>query len=370
MTKPFDVSKFRKSLTKTIPGVSEGFYDPTDWLSTGNYILNYLVSGDFYKGVPSGKVSVFAGESGSGKSYFVSGNLVKNAQEKGYFCVLVDSENALDEQWLNALGVSTDEDKLLRINASMIDDVARIIGEFMKGYRDEASKYEKREDMPKVLFVVDSLGMLMAPSETAQFEKGDMKGDLGRKAKQLTSLVRNTVNMIAPYPIALVATNHTYASQDMFDPDDKVSGGQGFVYASSVLIAMKKKKLKEDEHGVKTSKVHGIKASCKIMKTRYNKPFEQADVYIPYETGMDPYSGLFDFFETKGILVKQGNRYKFDSLMGEEHSFIEFRKNISNDQYDQIMAEFPHWQAKQDELFACTANEDGEIDETEQTQAE
>ena len=77
MVKAFDVSKFRKSLTKSITGMSSGFHDPTDWISTGNYALNYLVSGDFNKGIPLGKVTVFAGESGSGKSYICAGNIVK-----------------------------------------------------------------------------------------------------------------------------------------------------------------------------------------------------------------------------------------------------------------------------------------------------
>jgi hypothetical protein len=64
MVRPFDVSKFRKSITKSIEGVSIGFNDPTDWISTGSYALNYLISGDFHKGIPLGKVTVFAGESG------------------------------------------------------------------------------------------------------------------------------------------------------------------------------------------------------------------------------------------------------------------------------------------------------------------
>ena len=72
------------------------------------------------------------------------------------------------------------------------------------------------------------------------------------------------VNQIAPFPIALVATNHTYASQDMFDPDDKISGGQGFIYASSIVVAIKKLKLKEDADGNKTSSVQGIRAHVKL----------------------------------------------------------------------------------------------------------
>ena len=329
--KAFDVSKFRKNLTKSITGMSAGFHDPTDWISTGNKALNYLVSGDFNKGVPLGKVTVFAGESGSGKSYFCAGNIVKEAQKQGIFVVLVDSENALDETWLQALEVDTDEKKLLKLNMSMIDDVAKTVSTFMSDYRDMAE-----EDRPKVLFVIDSLGMLLTPTDVDQFTKGDMKGDMGRKPKALTALVRNCVNMFGSHNVGLVATNHTYASQDMFDPDDKISGGQGFIYASSIVVAMKKLKLKEDEDGNKVSDVRGIRAACKVMKTRYAKPFEGVQVKIPYERGMDPYSGLVDLFEKQGLLVKDGNRLKYIDNKGEEHK--EYRKNWTGEMLDMIMS--------------------------------
>ena len=318
MAKPFDVSKFRKSITKSVPGLSSGFRDPDTWISTGNYTLNKLISGDFNKGVPLGKVTVFAGESGAGKSFICAGNLIREAQKQGIFCVLIDSENALDEQWLQALKVDTSEEKLMKLSMSMVDDVAKTVSEFMKGYKDQHA--DNKEGAPKVLFVIDSLGMLLTPTDVNQFEAGEMKGDLGRKPKALTALVRNCVNMFGSWNVGLIATNHTYASQDMFDPDDKISGGQGFIYASSIVIAMKKLKLKEDEKGNKISDVRGIRAACKVMKTRYAKPFESVQVKIPYDTGMDPYSGLVDLFEKKGVLVQQGNRLKYiDSSVSYTH---------------------------------------------------
>jgi RecA/RadA recombinase len=197
-------------------------------------------------------------------------------------------------------------------------------------------KAMNEEERPKVLFVIDSLGMLLTPTDVDQFQKGDMKGDMGRKPKALTSLVRNCVNMFGSHNVGLVATNHTYASQDMFDPDDKISGGQGFIYASSIVVAMKKLKLKEDEDGNKVSDVRGIRAACKVMKTRYAKPFEGVQVKIPYERGMDPYSGLVDLFEKQGLLVKDGNRLKYVDGKGEEHK--EYRKNWTGEMLDMIMS--------------------------------
>ena len=80
-TKPFDVSKFRKDITKAIDGLSIGFNDPTDWISTGNFALNYRISSEFNKGVPLGKVTVFAGESAAGLAEHVQG--VGNGQRFG-----------------------------------------------------------------------------------------------------------------------------------------------------------------------------------------------------------------------------------------------------------------------------------------------
>jgi len=331
-TKAFDLSKFRKTLTKSIDGLGIGFNDPTDWVSTGNFALNYLISGDFNKGIPLGKVTVFAGESGAGKSYICSGNIVKHAQEQGIYVILVDSENALDEKWLHNLGVDTSEEKLLKLNMAMIDDVAKTIHEFM-------TEYKAMTERPKVLFVIDSLGMLLTPTDINQFEAGDLKGDMGRKPKALTALVRNCVNMFGNYNVGMVCTNHTYASQDMFDPDDKISGGQGFVYASSIVVAMKKLKLKEDEDGNKTTEVNGIRAACKIMKTRYAKPFETLQIKIPYEQGMNPYSGLVDLCEKAGLLVQSGNRLAWvDPETGEEFKF--YRKEWKDDKLDMLMSKF------------------------------
>ena len=333
MTKAFDVSKFRKTLTKAVPNMAMGFNDPTDWISTGNYALNYRISGDFFKGVPMGKVTMFAGESGSGKSFICSGNLVREAQSKGWLPILIDTENALDESWLHALGVDTSEDKLIKVSMSMIDEVAKMISEFMKEYR--ATPEDKR---PKVLFVLDSLGMMLTQTDIDQFDRGELKGDMGRKPKALTALIRNCVNMFGNYNVGLVATNHTYASQDMFDPDDKISGGQGFIYASSIVVAMRKLKLKEDEDGNKTTDVRGIRAACKVMKTRYNKPFETCQVKIPWDSGMNPFSGIWEMIEDSGMLIREGNRYKVTFSDGEE--FIGFRKAYTDEVLMKIMKDY------------------------------
>jgi hypothetical protein len=104
---------------------------------------------------------------------------------------------------------------------------------------------------------------------------------------------------------------------------------------------MKKLKLKEDEDGNKISEVKGIRASCKIMKTRYAKPFETLQIKIPYEQGMNPYSGLVDLFETQGFLQKDGNRLKYS---GSDASEIKlYRKEWERNEdgcLDKVMTAF------------------------------
>jgi hypothetical protein len=186
-----------------------------------------------------------------------------------------------------------------------------------------------------------------------------MKGDMGRKPKALTALVRNCVNMFGAANVGMVCTNHTYASQDMFDPDDKISGGQGFIYASSIVVAMRKLKLKTDADGNKTSQVHGIRSACKVMKTRYAKPFESVQVEIPYETGMSPTSGLIDMFEAKGILKKDGNKLTYTSSTTGE-IIKEFRKGWTD---DKLMVIIDEWNETSNKSTVVITEEEETVDE-------
>ena len=295
----------------TLAADGSGSAEFTGFVDTGSYILNAVFSGSIYGGIPNNKITAFAGESATGKTFFVLGVLRAFLDKNPTGGVVYyDTEAAVTKEMMEERGIDT--------TRVIISEPSTI-----QGFRHHALKtidaYEKtpKDKRPPVMFILDSLGMMLTPTDVNQFEAGDMKGDMGRKPKALTALVRNCVNMIGDLNIGLVATNHTYASQDMFDPDDKISGGQGFIYASSIVVAMRKLKLKEDDEGNKISEVKGIRAACKIMKTRYAKPFESVQVKIPYETGMNPYSGLTDLIEAKGMLKKEGNSLVYTTTDGE-----------------------------------------------------
>lgn len=335
--KPLDMSKFRKEQNKKL-NIKDGFFDPITWISTGNFALNKMISGDFNGGIPIGSVTCFAGESGSGKSYIVSGHIVRAALAANVAVVLLDTEDAVKRKWATALGIDPDHPGIIRWNKNTVNQCALVIADFMKEYVAD-HKDIARENQPPVLFIIDSLGNLNSETEIDQFSKGDLKGDKGIKAKALKMLVTNCIRLFSGFQVGLVCTNHTYKSQDMFSHDDVISGGGGPIFASDIVVSMNKFTLREkDDDGNKSKDVTGIRSKIKCVKTRYAKPFEEVEIHIPYETGMNPFSGLFELCEHKKVFVKDGNRYVYVSADGTEHKL--FRKHMTPEFYNMVMQEW------------------------------
>ena len=345
MVKPWNLAKVKKEHNKK-HGVVDGFNDPITWIDTGNKALNRMISGDFNRGIPLGAVTVFAGESGSAKSYIVSGNIVKDALRQGINVIVIDSEDALKSKWVTRLGVDPDHPNLVKYVKNTVNQLVETINDFTDDYRKDYLNVP-REEQPKILFVIDSLGFIETDTSIEQFEKGELKGDKGIKAKALKMFVSNCIRLFAGYEIGLVATNHTYKSQDMYNPDDVISGGSAFIFASSIIVSMTKKKLKADEAeklieaGAKKAKkeIVGITAAIKCVKTRFSKPFEEVMINIPYSTGMDPYSGIFEMFKNNGTLEQNGAWYIYTNKAGEKIKLQ--RKDMDIAFFDMIISEFP-----------------------------
>jgi RecA/RadA recombinase len=342
---PIDVSKLTKNLQKSIPGISIGTADPKIWLNTGNYAFNYCISGRFDRGIPMSRVTVLAGESGAGKS-LVAARVAADAQTKGIYVVWFDTEAASSEEWLRNAGLDVSPESFMYIQASMIDDIAKTINEF---YETAIAIYPPgSEEAPKVLFVIDSLVAALTPSEENQFAQGDMKGDMGRKAKAIKMLLSNCLSRFAKYDVGLIATSHTYQVQGSYVPVENITGGSGPVYYASIIVKFKKSKMKEDDEGNKTSSASGILARLQVEKTRFTQPFKSTEVKIPYDRGIDPYSGLVTLFENCGWVVQNGKRLEYVPPDGGEPVLM-YRREFENNKngiLDRIMAEAPRLVAR------------------------
>ena len=294
---------FLKGVTKDLEkaGLAVGASEPPRyWFSTGNYVLNKIISGSFYKGIPQGRLLCFTGPSGAGKS-FLAANAMREAQKDGAHIVILDSENAMDDDFAQALGVDT-ENNYTYIPVNTIPEVKKVVAAFIKGYKAE---YGDDPDAPRILFVVDSLDMLLTETEEEQFDKGITKGDQGQRNKQLKAMLRSFVQAVKRPNISMIVTAQVYKNQDVMNGEGLWIVSDAVKFSLSQIIMLTKLKLKETG----SREVLGIRMKCEGYKTRFTKPYQTVTVEVPYDTGMDPYNGLLEVGVEMDIITKRGSRY-------------------------------------------------------------
>lgn len=315
------LKNFEKDLSKIDVTVGSG-EPPRYWYSAGNNALNRIISGSFFKGIPQGRVTGLAGPSGSGKS-FLACNLMRAAQERGAHILVIDSENALDEDFVRAIGVNPAEGYTY-VSADTIPQVTTVVSTFLKGY---IAEYGDAEDAPEVLIIVDSLDMLLTETEEEHFKKGVTKGDQGQRNKQLKAMLRTFVQSIKRLNVSMVVTSQVYKNQDVRNGEGLWIVSDAVKYSLSQIVLLTKLKLKDTG----STDVRGIRMKCEGYKTRFTQPFQKVVIEVPYDEGMDPLSGLIEVAVELGIVQKKGSRY---ALAGETNTW--FAKDI--EQYsDQIL---------------------------------
>ncbi len=290
---PF-LDKFKKEVSK-LSTVGVGIKTTEDWLSTGNYALNRALSGDFMRGIPIGKLTLFAGPSGSGKS-FIAGNLCLEAQQQGYHVLYLDSEHAIDVDYLSKIGVNVDEEFLTYLSVTTIEDVNSVLAEFFTNYTKAYGK--DNTTAPKTLIVLDSLAMLSSATEMENYSKdGVIKSDQGILAKRRKAMLRLAVGQLGRLPIAMVLTDHVYP-QDIMMGDGAWAITNSTKFSSSIIGIVTKLKLKEE------AEVVGVKMKFETYKSRFAKLGTKVTLEVPYNKGMSPFSGLVELLEEMGVIAK------------------------------------------------------------------
>lgn len=310
------IKDFEKSVDN-IDGIGSSSSPPRYWYSTGNYVLNRIISGSFFKGIPQGRITNLAGPSTSGKS-FLGANIAANAQKEGAFVFVVDSENALDDIFMSAVGVDVENNYMYK-SATTIPQVIKLISNFLSKYKDT---YGEAEDAPHVLIVIDSVDMLLTDNELDKFSKGEASTDMGAKNKQLKQMLRNFVQAIKHLNVSIITVSQVYKNQDLKSGEGSWLFADAVKYSASQIVLLTKLKLRDDA----TKTVSGIRMKCEGYKTRFTKPFQSVTIEVPYDTGMDKLSGFVDSLVNMGIIERKGAWYtiasteiKFQSKNLEEH---------------------------------------------------
>lgn len=309
-----NINTLKKALEKR--DIQMNLSVPSEWVSTGNMALNYCITGDFYKGVPNKRSMVVAGPSGSGKS-LLAGTIAKNWQDKGYYVIYIDTEDAIDPQYLDRIGLNMNEDVFLPLRISTIEELTEIMSDVFKNYQEN----------DKLCIVVDSASMLETEKELDAFEKGELSNDMGLFSKKLKQLWKNINVKVGDKDISFLATEHTYLNQDIKNGKGKyiVSGGEAQLYIPSITLMFDKLKLKEG------TEISGFRLKSETIKTRFSKLGSKCELRIPYETGIDKYDGVLDILEKEGYVNRNGAWYNY-TKDGEEIKFQskDFNKHIEN----------------------------------------
>lgn len=290
---------FKKNVEK-LGSVGVGITNPKFWYSTGNYALNKILSGSYFKAIPEGRITAWAGPAGAGKS-FLSANVLASAQKAGAHLVILDSENAIDIDFLRKIGIDTSEEKLTYLSVGTIEDVNSVCADFFKAYEKEHGRFNYQA--PRIVFVLDSLAMLSTSTEEENYDKGGIiKGDQGQRAKRSKAMLRMILTRIAKLPITFIVTDHVY-------PADPMAGEGSWAITNStkffpsIIGLVTKLKLKEE------TEVVGVRMRVEAFKTRFSKLGSKVELEVPYTTGMSPYSGLLEMLEADGVVTKAGAWY-------------------------------------------------------------
>lgn len=330
---PF-LEKFKKEIAK-LDTVGVGIKTTETWLSTGNYALNRALSGDFTKGLPLSKLTLFAGPSGSGKS-FIASNVALQAQREGYHIVYLDSEHAIDVDYLRKIGVDVSDDRLTYISVTTIEDVNSVLSEFFSNYTKAFGK--DNMSAQKTLVVLDSLAMLSSSTEIENYDKGIIKGDQGQLAKRRKAMLRLAVGNLGRLPIMMVVTDHVYP-QDIMMGDGAWAITNSTKFSSSIIGIVTKLKLKED--GIVT----GVRMRFETYKSRFAKLGTKVELEVPYNSGMSPFSGLLELLEEMGVIAK--GTQPGEKLMWVAHvngEKIAFKEKDLTDEIAQTLLKHPSCQ--------------------------
>jgi recombination protein RecA len=286
-----------KRTIKKMENIITDFSPPKFWISTGNLALNKTISGSFTKGIPQGRITCLAGQSGSGKSFILS-NIVKHAQEEGAFVFIIDSEHALDIGYLKKIGVNVDEDKFQYAGVTTFSDVVSVVSEFIQMY--EKAYGRDNPDSPKVVIALDSLDMLITDTENEHFQKGEQKGDMGQKARQSKQLLRTIVSRIKRNPMTFILTHQVYPNQDLMNGQGLWIINNAIRYSASQILLIVPAKLKED------GEIVGVRMKVETYKSRFAQIGTKVELEVPYASGMNPYSGFISMMGDEGIVSSAG----------------------------------------------------------------
>lgn len=311
-----DIIKELKDENTSIVADGTASAEFSGFIDTGSYILNALLSGSIYGGIPNNKITAFAGESATGKTFFVLGVVKQFLQDNPTGGVIYyDTEAAVTRQMMESRGIDT-----RRVVIAEPDTIQKFKTHALK-VLDSYDKQPK-ENRPPMMMVLDSLGLLSTTKEVEDSLEGKDTRDM-TKSQVIKATFRVLTLKLAQVQVPMLVTNHVYEVVGSYVPTKEMSGGSGLKYAASTIAYLSKRKEKDGD-----GEVVGNLIKVKMHKSRLSKENGEATVLLSYEKGLDRYYGLLDLAEKYGIFKKVSTRYELPN------GKTAFGKNINGNPTD------------------------------------
>ena len=313
------MTEFLKNIIKDVGNeyaslVSDGVEagDVASFIDTGSFIFNALLSGSLHGGLPSNKITALAGESATGKTYFLMG-IVKKFLDKDPDAGVIyfESESALTKQLIIDRGI--DSKRMVIMPVTTVQEFRHQTLKVLDAYL-----LQNEADRKPLFLCLDSLGMLSTTKEVEDTAEGKETRDMTR-AQVLKAAFRVLTLKLGRAKVPMVVTNHTYDVVGSLFPQKEMGGGSGLKYAASSIVYLSKKKEKDG------TEVVGNIIHCKNHKSRLTVENRIVDVRLTYNAGLDRYYGLLELAEKYEIFKKVSTRYELPD------GTKQFGKTILND---------------------------------------
>jgi RecA/RadA recombinase len=287
--------------------LNEGALSNVDgYIDTGSMVLNGLISGSLFGGIPRNRLTMLAGPSMTGKSYIIQ-KILASAQKEGIIPIIFDSENAIDATGAAALGL--DVSKVKYVPTFSIEECRNSIYNLL-------TKAKEKGQTGKFIIAIDSLGNMESELQINRMEKSNTSSDMGSRAKAIKSLLRTCTQLAAVTKTTIIVTNHIYDDPSAMFPSlvKEMPGGRSAVYLPSVTVQLARKPMKEDKDtddklAVAQKSYSGVVLRALTVKNRFVKQYLEGEMYLSFEKGLNKYYGLLELAVGFGVIVQSGSTY-------------------------------------------------------------
>ena len=282
------------------------------FVSTGSYALNKIISGDYMKGIPIGMITQFHGEASTAKTVFAT-HILKEAQSKGYYSMLVDSENAYNPTFAKQLGV--DPERLIYSTAETLEDSFQVM---------EDTILSIREADPNTPIVIAYDSIAVSPSkaeyEAESYDGNNMQGAI--RAKSTGACLRKINPLMRKHKVALIVINQIRSKVGVMygNPETMAAGGKSLDYYLGVnlkCVSNKTADLVRDDN----KQVVGITGTVRNTKNKVSIPFRECEFELMYDEGLNACAGMLKQLVLDNVVDQSGAWYSWDGVKFQRKEF-------------------------------------------------